>query len=64
MDCCLDSIEKVRRDIPVVIHCKSVVRSAAVVHHLIKQLGYENVKDLNGGINAWSNEVDSNIEVA
>jgi len=27
-------------------------------------LGYENVKDLNGGINAWSNEVDSNIEVA
>ena len=64
MDCFLDSIEMVRRDIPVVIHCKSGTRSAAVVHHLIKQLGYENVKDLKGGINAWSNEVDSNIEVA
>lgn len=64
MDSFLDSIEEVRRDIPVVIYCKSGNRSAAVVHHLTRQLGYENVNDLNGGLQAWANEVDSNIEVA
>ena len=64
MDSFLDSIEEVRRDIPVVIHCRSGSRSEAVVHHLTKQLGYENVNNLIGGINAWSKEIDSNIEVA
>ena len=60
----LDSIEKIRRDIPVVVHCRSGARSAAVVHHLTLQLGYENVHNLQGGIEAWSREIDSNIEVA
>ncbi|PCJ81068.1 MAG: NADH oxidase [Bacteroidetes bacterium] len=60
----LESIELVRRDIPVVVHCKSGARSAAVVHHLTIQLGYENVYDLRGGIIAWASEVDPNIEVA
>jgi len=60
----LDSIEKIRRDIPVVVHCRSGVRSAAVVHHLALQLGYENVYNLQGGIEAWSQEIDPNLEVA
>jgi len=60
----LESIELIRRDIPVVVHCKSGARSAAVVHHLTIQLGYENVYDLKGGIIAWVSEVDPNIEVA
>tara|TARA_B100000780_G_C21118615_1_gene452872 strand:- start:1048 stop:1365 length:318 start_codon:yes stop_codon:yes gene_type:complete len=64
MDCFLDSIDQVRRDVPVVIHCKSGTRSGAVVHHLTEQLGYVNVQNLSGGIQAWSNEVDANIEVA
>ena len=60
----LDSIEKIRRDIPVVVHCRSGARSAAVVHHLAFQLGYENVFNLEGGIEAWSQEIDPNLEVA
>jgi len=60
----LDSIEKIRRDIPVVVHCRSGSRSAAVVHHLTLQLGYENVYNLEGGIEAWSQEIDPNLEVA
>ena len=60
----LDSIEKIRRDIPVVIHCRSGVRSAAVVHHLTLQLGYEDVHNLQGVIEAWSQKIDGNIEVA
>ena len=60
----LDSIEQIRMDIPVIIHCRSGSRSAAVVHHLTIQLGYENIYNLQGGIEAWSQEIDSNIEVA
>jgi len=60
----LDSIEKIRRDIPVVVHCRSGSRSAAVVHHLTLQLGYENVYNLEGGIEAWSQKIDPNLEVA
>jgi len=60
----LDSIEQVRMDIPVIIHCRSGSRSAAVVHHLTIQLGYENIYNLQGGIEAWSEEIDPNIEVA
>lgn len=60
----LDSIEKVRMDIPVIIHCRSGSRSSAVVHHLSIQLGYENIYNLKGGIEAWSQEIDPNIEVA
>ena len=60
----LESIEKVRLDVDVVIHCRSGSRSAAVVHHLTRQLGYENVYDLKGGIAAWGEEIDSSIEVA
>jgi rhodanese-related sulfurtransferase len=64
MDRFLDSIDKINTDIPVVIHCRSGSRSAAVAHHLTKQLGYENIHNLIGGIQAWSNEIDSNIDVA
>ena len=60
----LDSIEKVRMDIPVIVHCRSGSRSAAVVHHLTLQLGYENIHNLEGGIEAWSQEIDPNLEVA
>jgi adenylyltransferase/sulfurtransferase len=60
----LESIELIRRDVPVVVHCRSGSRSAAVVHHLTVQLGYENIHDLKGGIDAWACEIDPNIEVA
>ena len=60
----LESIEQIRMDIPVIVHCRSGSRSAAVVHHLTLQLGYENIYNLEGGIEAWSQEIDPNLEVA
>lgn len=45
----------------VVIHCKMGVRSARAVEALI-QVGYKGkLKNLRGGITAWSNEVDPRV---
>ena len=49
---------------PVVIHCRSGARSAAVTHALSTQYGFDNVHNLIGGIAAWANEIDSSLDVA
>jgi len=46
-------IEGIKTDIPVIIHCRSGVRSAQVLNHLKQQLGYENLINLKGGILGW-----------
>jgi rhodanese-related sulfurtransferase len=64
MSSLLESIETVKRDCKVVIHCRSGVRSLAAAHHLTTQLGFENVYNLEGGITAWAKSIDPQIEVA
>ncbi|MCX5689293.1 MAG: rhodanese-like domain-containing protein, partial [Planctomycetota bacterium] len=46
------SMDRIPRDRPVVIHCKSGARSARAVGQL-RAKGYTNVKSLSGGILAW-----------
>lgn len=53
--------DKIAKDKPVIIHCKSGARSAAVVNALESQLGFNNVYNLKGGIKAWSEEIDPSI---
>jgi len=53
--------DEIRKDIPVVIHCKSGRRSEAVVEHL-QRLGFSNVNSLRGGILAWIDSVDPTLE--
>lgn len=55
------SLDKLSRDVPVIIHCRSGGRSAAVVDALEKRFGFTNVYNLKGGITAWSNEVDPTV---
>ena len=44
-----------------VIHCKAGMRSARAVQ-LLQQAGYKgNIKNLKGGITAWSNDVDPKV---
>ena len=44
-----------------VIHCKAGMRSARAVQAL-QQAGYKgNIKNLKGGITAWSNDVDPKV---
>jgi len=59
----LNHIDEFSREIPVVFHCRSGARSAAVVNALEQQYGFTNLYNLKGGITAYSNEIDENIKV-
>jgi sulfur-carrier protein adenylyltransferase/sulfurtransferase len=56
----MDNLEKISRSKPVIVHCKSGMRSAAIVQALEKQ-GFENVYNLKGGIMAWVSEIDPSL---
>lgn len=52
-------IEKFDREVDkVVIHCRSGARSANLINQLQQLRGYENLYNLDGGILAWSKEID------
>lgn len=53
--------EEIDENRETVIHCKSGMRSARAVQAL-QQAGYKgDIKNLKGGITAWSNEVDPKV---
>jgi rhodanese-related sulfurtransferase len=54
--------DKISRDKPVVVMCRSGKRSAAAIMQL-EQLGYTNLSNLQGGILAWAAEIDPDISV-
>ena len=54
--------DKVSKDKPVVVMCRSGKRSAAAIMQL-EQLGYTNLTNLQGGILAWAEEIDPTITV-
>jgi rhodanese-related sulfurtransferase len=60
----LTEVEKIRKDVPVIVHCRSGSRSAAAINELEKRFGYENLYNLKGGIMAYSKEIDPNIIVS
>jgi sulfur-carrier protein adenylyltransferase/sulfurtransferase len=45
---------------PIVVHCHSGRRSAQAVR-LLQQCGFTNVYNLEGGIDAWSDQIDSSV---
>lgn len=54
--------DKISRDKPVVVMCRSGKRSAAAIMQL-EQLGYNNLSNLQGGILAWASEIDPELSV-
>ncbi|MFD2144351.1 rhodanese-like domain-containing protein [Mucilaginibacter antarcticus] len=54
--------DKISKDKPVVVMCRSGKRSAAAIMQL-EQLGYGNLSNLQGGILAWAAEIDPDIQV-
>ncbi|WP_183557175.1 rhodanese-like domain-containing protein [Mucilaginibacter sp. SP1R1] len=54
--------DKVSKDKPVVVMCRSGKRSAAAIMQL-EQLGYTNLYNLQGGILAWAAEIDPTLSV-
>jgi sulfur-carrier protein adenylyltransferase/sulfurtransferase len=63
MDEIIGRKNEIRQDIPVVIHCRSGQRSAAVIHTLITKFGFTNLLNLRGGIVGWAQEVDNSLEI-
>lgn len=55
-------LNEIPRDVPVIVHCRSGVRSADVVRWLQDE-GYTDVVNLAGGINAWAREIDQTVPV-
>lgn len=54
--------DKVSKNKPVVVMCRSGKRSAAAIMQL-EQQGYTNLYNLRGGILAWAAEIDPTINV-
>ena len=57
----LNMPEKISRNIPVVIHCRSGARSAAIINQLEIQHGFTNLFNLKGGILAYAKEIDNSL---
>ncbi len=54
--------EKIDKNKPVVVMCRSGKRSAAAIMQL-EQRGFTNLYNLKGGILAWADEVDPTLNV-
>lgn len=55
--------EKVAKDKPVIIQCRSGARSAAALMQLEQNFGYTNLYNLKGGILAWAAEIEPGMQV-
>ncbi len=57
----VEQADRIRRDVKVVVHCRSGKRSASVVNQLEHAHGFNNLYNLKGGILAYSDEIDPSI---
>ncbi|MDE0849208.1 MAG: rhodanese-like domain-containing protein, partial [Nitrospinaceae bacterium] len=48
------------QDEEIVLHCKAGVRSMKALKAL-KEMGFSNLKSMRGGINEWSEKIDSSV---
>lgn len=55
-----DNLANIRKDIPVVVQCKSGARSSNITRFL-EQQGFTNVSNLTGGIYAWIDQIDPSM---
>src|ERR1041385_2288262 len=53
-----DNLDKIAKDKPVIIHCRSGARSGRVCDYLEQNYGYTNLYNLKGGILAWADQID------
>ena len=60
MNLIIESIDKISKDITTVIMCHHGIRSMNVIHYL-ESIGYKNLINLDGGIHAWSANVDKSM---
>ncbi len=61
MSTVLDNMDRIAKDKPVIIHCKSGGRSGVIVMELERRFGMTNLYNLKGGILAYSRNIDPSI---
>jgi hydroxyacylglutathione hydrolase len=49
------SLDKIKRDEQVVLHCQSGDRTT-IGYSILKKHGFKNIKNYSGGLNEWVNE--------
>ncbi|MBT5148161.1 MAG: rhodanese-like domain-containing protein, partial [Flavobacteriales bacterium] len=57
----LESTDRIPKDFPVVVQCRSGARSASAIRKLEDAHGYTNLVNLTGGILRWQEEIDSSL---
>ncbi|WP_078310996.1 MULTISPECIES: adenylyltransferase/sulfurtransferase MoeZ [unclassified Mycobacterium] len=57
-----EALADLPQDRPIVLHCKTGIRSAEVLA-LLKKAGFSDATHLHGGIVAWANQVDKSLPV-
>jgi len=55
------NIDKISKDKPVVIHCRSGARSGRICDYLEQNYGYTNLYTLKEGILAWADQIDPSM---
>ena len=60
----IDNADKISKDKPVVVHCRSGKRSGVAIMQLEQQFGFTNLYTLKGGILAYAAEIDPSLSVS
>jgi sulfur-carrier protein adenylyltransferase/sulfurtransferase len=55
-----ERLDELEREQPIIAHCHSGTRSAQAVQ-LLQQRGFAKVYNLEGGIDAWSDQIDPDV---
>lgn len=56
-----ENMDKISRDKPVIIHCRSGSRSANLIQFLENNFSFTNLYNLKGGILAWADRIDPSM---
>ena len=54
-------IDEIEQNKDVVFHCRSGQRSAEAIRMIEDKFGYENLYNLEGGILAWAEKIDTSL---
>jgi rhodanese-related sulfurtransferase len=57
-----NNIDKIARDKPVIMQCRSGSRSGRIIQFLEQNYGFDNLYNLSGGILAWADEIDPEMQ--
>ncbi len=55
------NMDQIKKDIPVIFHCRSGARSGNIVSYLEATFGYTNLYNLKGGILEYAKEIDPDL---